>query len=287
MTLPSSFLFNQGNLQDFVDCRRRFQLRYVQDIAWPAVDSEPVLENERLLRRGQDFHHMIYQYLCGVPEQMILSQAIDPELERWWKNALKFLSNLHLDPNGAGVDAVSQPSLFATEISLSAPILGHRLMAQFDLLLFDQGKTTIFDWKASRKRPKRSWLAERMQTRVYPYVLVCAGKELNSGQAILPEQVEMVYWFAENPLTPERFEYSAAHFERDAEYLAKLVAEILDLPESQFTMTSQSGRCAYCTYRSFCDRGVEAGMSNEFAERGESDPSQITIDFEQIGEIEF
>ena len=63
MRLIENFQFSQANLQDFVDCRRRFQLRYLQHIAWPAIESEPVLENERFLQQGARFHRMIQQHL--------------------------------------------------------------------------------------------------------------------------------------------------------------------------------------------------------------------------------
>ena len=39
--LPDDFHFSQGSLQDYVDCQRRFQLRYLMKLAWPAVDAEP------------------------------------------------------------------------------------------------------------------------------------------------------------------------------------------------------------------------------------------------------
>ena len=45
--LPGSFIFSQSSLQYYFDCPRRFQLRYIEHLAWPAVETEPVLENER------------------------------------------------------------------------------------------------------------------------------------------------------------------------------------------------------------------------------------------------
>ena len=38
--LPPDFHFSQRSLQDYVDCRRRFQLRYLQHLAWPAVEAK-------------------------------------------------------------------------------------------------------------------------------------------------------------------------------------------------------------------------------------------------------
>ena len=47
--LPPGFQFSQRSLQDYVDCRRRFELRYLQNLAWPAVEAEPHLEQEKRL----------------------------------------------------------------------------------------------------------------------------------------------------------------------------------------------------------------------------------------------
>ena len=61
--LPVDFQFSQGSLGDFVDCRRRFQLRYMWRLSWPAVQSEPYSEHERVMRRGVLFHQLVQQYM--------------------------------------------------------------------------------------------------------------------------------------------------------------------------------------------------------------------------------
>ncbi|HZU87116.1 MAG TPA: PD-(D/E)XK nuclease family protein, partial [Anaerolineaceae bacterium] len=65
MPLPVSFHFSQNNLQDYVDCARRFELRHLLRLEWPALQSEPVLERERLMILGQRFHQMVQQHLSG------------------------------------------------------------------------------------------------------------------------------------------------------------------------------------------------------------------------------
>jgi hypothetical protein len=47
-------------------------------------------------------------------------------------------------------------------------------------------------------------------------------------------------------------------------------------------------RCAYCVYRSLCDRGVKAGELGDFEEGLEEGESfDFELDFEQIAEIAF
>ena len=63
------FDFSQSSLQDFTDCRKRFYLRYIQKVAWPALQAEPVIEFERHIQRGERFHRLAQQFLMGIPEE--------------------------------------------------------------------------------------------------------------------------------------------------------------------------------------------------------------------------
>jgi len=281
MTLPSDFLFSQGNLQDYVDCRRRFQLRYLERLAWPAIEAEPAGENEQRLLNGAAFHRLVQQHLLGMPAERLsgLAGGAKDDLPRWWRNYLE-----------------SAPSLFASsetlgvEVSLVAPLEGYRLVAKYDAILRIRSESgvrlAVIDWKTSHKRPPRHWLADRLQTRVYPYLLMEAGTALNGGQPIQPDLVEMVYWFAGFPREPERFPYNAEQYHQDKVFLAGLVTEIAGLPDGDFPLTPHVERCEYCTYRSLCERGVQAGPLQRMEDVA-VEHIEFALDFDQIAEIEF
>jgi CRISPR/Cas system-associated exonuclease Cas4 (RecB family) len=277
LALPDDFQFSQASLQDFVQCRRRFQLRYLQQVSWPALETEPALENEQRMQRGARFHRMIRQHLLGIPPERLTSLAEgDPDLAGWWANYL------------TGAPAEIEGHIYP-EVGLSSQIEGHRLVARYDLLVIQpEGGAVIFDWKTNQKHPKREWLAENLQTRVYPYLLVQAGAHLHEGRPFSPEQVEMVYWFAGYPDDPHRFPYSQDQYEADEEYLAALVKEIAGLGEDEFPLTEDLKRCQFCVYRSLCDRGVSAGALEDLEDALDFDPeADLDIDFDQIGEIEY
>ena len=163
--------------------------------------------------------------------------------------------------------------------------MGWRLLAKYDLIDLSE-KVSIYDWKTSRNKPRRKWLAERVQTRLYPYLLVKAGAYLRQDQAIQPEQVQMVYWFSEFPDQPELFSYTTIQYETDEQHLTQLLTEITTRKPDEFDLTAQEERCGYCMYRSLCARGVRAGALDR-AEESESGEGGFTFDFEQIAEIEF
>lgn len=256
---------SQSSLQDYADCPRRFELRYVQQLSYPAVESEPALENEKHQQEGEYFHRLAQQYYVGIPAEQIGKLANTENLKRWWENFIgdKDLSGF---ANAAGLNA---------EATLSAPLGKFRLLAKYDLIVFDAEKVIIYDWKTYRKRPKNERMILRWQTRVYRALLARAKN-------IPPEKIEMVYWYADFPAEPAVFRYSADQYQRDWSALEKLAEEIHTA--SLFPLTEDAARCSYCPYRSYCSRGVRAGDSTD-AELEYEAEELFDINFEQIGEI--
>jgi CRISPR/Cas system-associated exonuclease Cas4 (RecB family) len=299
MPLAPEFQFSQGSLQDYVECKRRFQLRYIYALQWPALEVEPAELYEQHAADGEAFHRLIHQHLLGLPVDLLTRMAESAtentdddatlteetgedtgRLLHWWEN--------YLASGPAELPAARYP-----ELTLSAPVGDYRLLAKYDLVAVEPGsRAIIVDWKTSRNRPTQTWLAQRLQTRVYRYVLTQAGSHLNLGAAILPGQIIMLYWFANHPDRPERLPYDETQRDADARFLSRLVNEITTAGEDDFPKTEDVRRCRFCAYRSLCDRGVEAGDMDEQApeDEGEPEPGRDwlgRIDFEQVGEIAF
>lgn len=266
--LQNPFTFSQSSLQDYVDCQRRFQLRYIEQLQWPAVETAPVLENERRQLEGQLFHRLAQQNLIGLPAEKLARLANSENLARWWSHWTDFRS--HLDFGN-----------LHAELTLSAPIGQHRLMAKYDLVAIKDGRAIIYDWKTYQKRPKDEHIARRMQTKVYRALLVVAGAHLNGSQPFAPEQVEMVYWYTNFPAEPALFPHDSQIQKRDWGELVSLVSEIS--AKQSYALTDNEKKCAYCAYRSYCERGVSAGEGDE----NESELTAAEINLEQIQEIEF
>jgi len=273
--------FSQANWQDFQDCRRKFFLRHVRKLAWPAVESQPLRENEIVREHGVAFHRMAQQYFLGISESILNELNKDEPLHTWWQN---FVDSKHT------FSAIEDPlARIFPEFTLNTLLNGYRLTAKFDLLVVQDDRVIIFDWKTSRRRPDIKWLERKLQSRVYPFVVAQAGAYLLSGhQTILPEKIQLVYWFAEYPDQPEIITYSNEKLESDLHYLSTMVSDITALygdVEEAFGRTTQEQRCSFCVYRSLCRRGIYAGATNEMDDV--DDPEIFTIDFDQITEVEF
>jgi CRISPR/Cas system-associated exonuclease Cas4 (RecB family) len=257
-----------------MDCAQRFKLRYLDRLSYPAVETEPTLENEKHQQEGEYFHRLIQQHFIGIPADQVAKFANTMNLQRWWENFRNSTELINLKDLGKTY----------TEAALSAPLGKYRLLAKYDLISLQNGKAIIYDWKTYRKRPRTEWLSARMQTRVYQALLVKAGAHLNHGKPFEPEQVEMVYWFADFPNDPAHFTYTSAQFTRDWDLLLKLSEEVATA--SSYPLTEDRQKCLYCTYRSYCERGIQAGTLEQAEAEMEAE-ELFDVNFEQIGEIAF
>lgn len=276
MSLSPDFAFTQGSLQDFADCARRFELRFIRRMRYPALETQAPLQFEQRMRQGARFHKLVQQHLLGVPaEALAASLADDVELAGWWRNyQARGLSGL--------------PAQRFSEITLQTHLAGRRLVAKYDLLALEPGGPAIIvDWKTGSRMPPEATLRGRMQTIVYRYVLAQAGAHLYAGESIPPERIRMDYVYVALGAERLSFDYSAAQMGEDEALLSQMI-EAIDRAEA-FPLTDDERRCRFCSYRSLCDRGG-AGRLEDFdldEYEDDEDDEALSLDFDQIAEIGF
>lgn len=269
MKLPESFTFSQNNLQDYVDCQYRFLLRHIQHIDWPAVESEPLIEQEMRIDLGFQFHRLVQQSFMGIDPKTLTEAIEEPQLLGWWHDFCE-------------LNLFNSPGFKYAEKLISVPFMGFRLVAKFDLLLLhpDDG-VTIYDWKTSSRQPRRQSMALRMQSRTYPALLMLQKDYPSSIRISSPGEITMTYWFPSFPDSPITFDYSQAQYESDLQTIEILVNEICSFNEGQFIKTEDPKKCQYCRYRSLCDRGTVAGNIEVGSEEIETD-DPFEFDFESV-----
>mgnify|MGYP001174005212 FL=1 len=272
-TLFEDFRFSQTNLQDFVECPRRFQLRYVEGQPWPVVQSQPVLERERHVELGARFHRLVERHQLGLDPDLLQGAIDDSQLLAWWLAYMEF-DYLHT------MEGVRYP-----EFLVSVDLEGHRLVAAYDLLVVrPDGGVVIFDWKTYRRRPVEGWFSLRVQSRLYPLVLVLAGRRGVLGFPVDPEEVELVYWLVGAPREPVVLPYSLARFESDLEYVLSVLGSVgRSFEVGDWSRTSDLSLCGFCEYRSLCERDVPVSDFDEFAVGEVGDSWALLGDVFEVG----
>jgi CRISPR/Cas system-associated exonuclease Cas4 (RecB family) len=286
--LPADFVFSQSSLQAYVDCKRRFWLTYLNRIPWPSAPASPLREFEQFIRLGATFHRMIQRAEEGIDIEALSSDMEFP-LESW----------LHAYQEHRPVDLphdyVQAEAVLETPIDVGPD--SRRLMAKYDLVAAgDDGRTMIVDWKTGSKLTRPAVLQQKMQTSVYPYVLVEASAALPWGP-VRPEQVEMRYWFVAAPENSVAFKYDAAQHASNHDTIRRLVQEIMvgrsesDFPKVTDTAFSRKYVCGFCTYRSLCNRGAEASDLMELDELASEEIQEsgiyLDLSLEDVDEIPF
>jgi hypothetical protein len=287
--LPNDFVFSQSNLQAYADCPRRFWLTFVQRLPWPAVEASPVQEYEYVMRLGAAFHRAIQRAEVGIPPELIAAQLEDP-LDSW------FASYLQHRPRDLPMASVGVESTLSIPVQVGTEGPLFRLVAKYDLLSVEPGRrAVIVDWKTSRQRTEPPTLQRRLQSQIYPYLLVEASANQPWGP-LAPEQVEMRYWFVAAPDEPVTLRYNAAQHAANHQLIQRLLAQIVaaqgeeDFPKLPDTEANRARYCAYCTYRSRCDRGIMPGDLNAVMDTEEMfyepDPN-LEVRLDDVPEIAF
>jgi hypothetical protein len=278
MSIDPVFIFSANSLQDYVDCPRRFELKYLLKRDWPAEESEPVLEWEHELELGTRFHQLVYQYLSGLPEEALIASIHDSDVESWFRNFLTFFNQQDFN------------RVFP-EFRVRVPLGNYQAVAVYDLLaLTPDQRLIILDWKTSRKIPRRDWISGRMQTVLYPCAALESAGNFLPDVSLTAESIQMTYVYvrhnADNTLS---FSYDAARHTANRTHLERIVAEIAAQELGDFPLTEKKQRCKFCVYRSLCERGENAGSLAELETEPELDLDALLggLDFDAQDEIAF
>ncbi|MGB1252623.1 MAG: PD-(D/E)XK nuclease family protein [Candidatus Promineifilaceae bacterium] len=252
---------SRGKIISFLNCQRRFQLRHVTALPWPAAPMPQ--EKAEALLKGTMFHQMAERHFLGMPDAIPVD--IDENVKRWWEIFQR--RGPHL-PEGKRFP----------EASMTIVAGGMRLFGRFDLLITNDTSAHIYDWKTERS-PRSAWrLREDWQTRLYLALVVEGADAL--GHSYHPDDVSMTYWFAEAPEQSVVIRYNSDwHRQNWAEIKATIgrIERRLAASEAIWPLTDDLELCASCGYRTYCGRDAVVAV--------EPSESELEWAFEESAEM--
>lgn len=242
--MNDTLLLSRGKLTTFLECRRRFQLRYLDGAAWPAAPL--AVADEARLGLGQQFHQLAQRHFLGLPVET--ATIADQTLRGWWLTFEKYKPKL---PHGRTLP----------ELTLTIPIGKHLLHGRFDLLVIGEKNGTpfaqLYDWKTGRP-PDETTLRYDWQTRLYLAMLAEGGTALwGEGHNSLPaDQISITYWYVTAPDEPRVITYNQTWHEQNWAEISAIVAQIeaQQVEGGVWSLTEDRSQCRVCAYQALCGR---------------------------------
>jgi len=226
--------YSQAALEKFLSCRRLFRYRYVDALYWPAVWGKTE-ENLREIERGNTFHRLAQQYY--------LTGAVPPvkekDLSRW------LLALKQRWPRQPGYRYLPEQ-----ELRWQSP--WGRLLVKYDLLVVtNDGRLIIFDWKTQAAPLKENYLRERWQTRLYLLVAARSGLDY---LGLPPEtKISLVYWNPRFPQQPVVLPGNKEFLDLAERRVQQVLAEIeTTIAAADYPPVEVEEVCRSCEYRPRC-----------------------------------
>lgn len=237
------FLFTQQSLATFERCPLKFKKRYLENLKW---DNFPDEEIKKRLEMGNNFHLLAYRYFLGIDTGLNDKTEGFHELDSW----IKSLENKFQKEE-------SHKYLPEYKLRMAKGLL--RLEANFDLLIVDQDKIEIWDWKTHGKetKPEQKGIKankynKSLQTMVYLFVLKEQSERI-TGKHIKCENICMYYWQPDPPEVLTEIRYSEQMHNTYREVLQNKIRGILQYDFSEFDKALYEKSCKYCEFNWFCN----------------------------------
>jgi len=177
------------SLQDFLDCRRRFQLKYIDQISWPQPLNTFNIKQLESMTRGREFHQLMQLHFLGIPDEKLIKSIDDDTLKTWFINTI--------NSEICKID----PAEKLIEYRLSTFISNTLVTGVIDFIIIQTDSSIkIIDWKTGQKIPDPQFYVSRIQTRLYPLLLAQSPLFL-TYMTNKPSfnKIEFIYWFTHFP----------------------------------------------------------------------------------------
>ena len=267
---------SQAHLTLLDTCDRKY--RYV---FFDALSAPTTYDQQLKTQWGSQFHLLMQQRALDLPVEALtdadreMAASMDA-LATAAPDVFEHLPETYLPGNQLSQEAAesfSAESFSQSEHRRTLAFDSYLLTVVYDLLVCTPERGEIFDWKTHQRPPKKEWLQNDWQTRLYLYVL-CETTDLK------PEQISMTYWFVRLGDSPEerlrqrdlsekegdarlqkkpsshRFSYSAAQHRRTAADVRSLTSRLTRMVEQgEFPKVPLGSKlCEDCAFNLRCDR---------------------------------
>ena len=241
---------SQGQLNCLEFCPRKFQYLYFEQL-----HSLPNPQQQEKITWGSQFHLLMQQRELGLPIDDFLGK--NEELNKAINALIKATPEIWLPDSEIWREAEHYRTL---------NFGNYLLVVIYDLLVINNGKAQIFDWKTYLQPENPAKLAQNWQTRLYQYVLA-------ETTELAPEDISLTYWFVKLPHEPQSvtFKYNLSLHEKTKQDLANYFQDLDDWLENYLQnqedfpqVPASQGKCKHCSFAYRCERTKDSLNWDDF-----------------------
>ncbi|WP_088890564.1 PD-(D/E)XK nuclease family protein [Leptolyngbya ohadii] len=202
---------SQAQLQTLSTCPRKFQHLYLDQLGFP-----PTPDEQERLTWGDRFHLLMQQYQMGLNQIGLTVNPLLDSNEQIMQRSIEALrqSAPDLFPDQVPDRFDDRPdTLRFSEHRRTLQVADYLLTVIYDLLILEDDRAQILDWKTYPRPQNTRRLEQHWQTRLYLYVLA-------ETSHYAPDRLSMTYWYVQagNSEMPQpqscQFSYSIAQHQR-------------------------------------------------------------------------
>jgi hypothetical protein len=200
---PNLLHLSQAHLNLLETCPPQFQRIYLDQLASPLSP-----EQQEKLNWGNQFHRLMQQQQMGLSIDTLFAE--DEQLQQAISSLIEIIPH-----RGKSEEIIWQEAEHCRTLRLD----NYLLTVIYDLLLIEDDRAEIFDWKTYLQPENSEKLANNWQTRLYLYVLAETSN-------FLPEQISLTYWFVKVPKVPQSltFKYNRRQHKKNKKDLTHLLS---------------------------------------------------------------
>lgn len=192
---------SQSQLTLLSACERKFQYVFRDALSGPSS-----YEQQTTTEWGSQFHLLMQQRALDLPVEVMTGAnaemaasltALAEEASDVFAHLPAYFGSQTSSQTSVETSVETSPETFSqSEHRRRLAFNGYLLTVIYDLVVCSPERGQIFDWKTHQRPPRRKWLKDDWQTRLYLYVL-CETSGLR------PEQISMTYWFVRLGAVPQ------------------------------------------------------------------------------------
>lgn len=223
-----NFIYSQNSINTYKSCPLKFKYKYVDNLSWKKEDSKEYYDS---LFWGSEFHLVCERFLNNIPIGDISNEKFYDYLEKV-KNVV----------------SLNSKNLF-TEYEIRYNFEGKIITAKYDLLIIDDDKIEIWDWKTENKKMDYKNYSNRVQTMVYLF-LASEVLPVLFNKNIEYKNISMNYYqveFNEGPIKITHSEDKHLTYKNN-------IKNYIDLIQSKMFNTKNEKHCKYCEFNRLCNK---------------------------------